>query len=134
MDTQPFGTQDNESRPDADTDADFEMEPEFPTEFPSPAGSPTPTAPPVVARPLQRSPSPPGIALEPEFVEGLPKLPKEILGDNSEWNMTDLMRETPFLPRDMCEDVRGTLIMLWVNQRSKYMLKVYLKMTLLPYW
>ena len=116
MDTQPFGTQDDGNRPDVDTDADFVMAPESPTEFPSPPGSPTPTARPVVARPLQRSPSPPGIALEPEFVEGLPKLPKEILGDNSEWNMTDLMRETPFLPRDMCEDVRGKLIMLWANQ------------------
>ena len=123
MDTQPFGTQDDGSRPDADTDTDFVMAPEFP----SPEGSPTPTAPLVVARPLRRSPSPPGIALEPEFVDGLPKLPKEILGDNSEWNMTDLMRETPFLPRDMCEDVRGKLLALCMNQTEVIcILKIYL--------
>ena len=55
---------------------------------------------------FSRSPSPPGIVLEPTFADGLPQSPKEL--DSSEvWDKTELMKNATFYDSEMCEKITG---------------------------
>ena len=57
---------------------------------------------------LSRSPSPPGLALEPQFTEGLPKSP-ELLNSSGNWDKSEIMTKAQFFDDDVCENIKGNI-------------------------